>query len=62
MHPEDEKGRGGVAGYAIAVDGGGGGGGGDDEESYITQLSALDRKEPSAPSGAELERLEELRP
>ena len=54
-HPEDEKGRGGVAGYAIAADGGGGD---DDEESYITQLSALDRKEPSAPSGAELERLE----
>ena len=42
----------------IAADGGGG----DDEESDITQLSALDRKEPSAPSGAELERLEELRP
>ena len=51
-HPEDEKGRGGVAGYAIAADGGGGGGD-DDEESYITQLSALDRKEPSAPSGAD---------
>jgi len=41
----------------IAADGGGGSGD-DEEESYIMQLSALDRKEPSAPSGVELERLE----